>query len=388
MSRPHSSEPYRGFEQGVIRPPSEARSLLLRVTRNCPWNRCSFCPVYKAKKFSIRPVAHVKRDIDAIHRHVATLRDLTVGHETASPAVGLDAARELPPDELPAFQAAYHWLTKGGMRSVFLQDANSLAVKPDHLLEILRHLQARFPEVERVTSYARSPSLVRLQPDVLSAFRAAGLKRIHIGLESGADQVLARVQKGATKEMHIQAGRLVKDAGIELSEYYMPGLGGRDLTRANALETADALNRIDPDFIRLRSLAIPGGIPLYTEYQEGAFAKCSDVEVQEEILLCLENLDGITSKVRSDHILNLLPEIHGRLPEDRDHMCEAVRNFLGLDPRERLLYQVGRRLGIFDGLRDMQDESRRGIATVNVQRLGITPENCDQILDDLMRQFV
>jgi hypothetical protein len=344
--------------------------------------------VYKAKKFSIRPVAHVKRDIDAIHRHVAILRDLTVGHETASPEAVLDAARELPPDELPAFQAAYQWFTKGGMRSVFLQDANSLAVKPDHLLEILRHLQARFPEVERVTSYARSPSLVRLQPDVLSAFRAAGLKRIHIGLESGADEVLARVQKGATKEMHIQAGRLVKDAGIELSEYYMPGLGGRDLTRANALETADALNQIDPDFIRLRSLAIPGGIPLYTEYQEGAFAKCSDVEVQEEILLCLENLDGITSKVRSDHILNLLPEIHGRLPEDRDHMCEAVRNFLGLDPRERLLYQVGRRLGIFDGLLDMQDEGRRGIATANVQKLGITPENCDQILDDLMRRFV
>ena len=108
----------------------------------------------------------------------------------------------------------------------------------------------------------------------------------------------------------------------------------------------------------------------------------------KEILLCLENLDGITSKVRSDHILNLLPEIHGRLPEDRDHMCEAVRNFLGLDPRERLLYQVGRRLGIFDGLLDMQDEGRRGIATANVQKLGITPENCDQILDDLIRRFV
>ena len=147
--------PYQGVEQGPIRPPSEAHSLLIRVTRNCPWNQCTFCPLYKDEKFSIRPVEDIKRDIDTIARHIGQLRELAgETGELASDAVRRLHA-QLEPEEQPGFEAALHWFV-GGMESVFLQDANSLVVKPPRLMEILTHLKAHFPGIRRITSYARS----------------------------------------------------------------------------------------------------------------------------------------------------------------------------------------------------------------------------------------
>ena len=135
---------YRGFEQGPIRPPSEAASLLIRVTRNCPWNRCSFCPVYKGSKFSLRPVDHVKRDIDMVHRHVEAIRRST--DDTGQPPAERYLRRRGPrrPGEVQALNAAVHWHT-GGMRSIFLQDANSLIIKPADLVAILTHLKTALP---------------------------------------------------------------------------------------------------------------------------------------------------------------------------------------------------------------------------------------------------
>ena len=125
------------------------------------------------------------------------------------------------------------------------------------------------------------------------------------GSNQAPDKVLKMVKKGATKAQHIEAGIKVKNAGMELSEYVMPGLGGRAFSRIHAMETADALNQIDPDFIRLRTLAIPDSIPLHTDWTAGTFEKCTDLEMAEEILLLIEQLSGITSMIKSDHILNL-----------------------------------------------------------------------------------
>ena len=215
-----------------------------------------------------------------------------------------------------ALYAARNWLLAGGT-SVFLQDSNSLIIKPDHLVTILLHLKAAFPGIERITSYARSQTIARMDDADLARIAAAGLNRIHIGLESGCDEVLARVKKGADKAAHILAGCKVKQAGMELSEYYMPGLGGRALSRQHALESADALNRINPDFIRLRTLALPEGLELTREQANGGFEKMGDRETAEELLLFLQSLSGITSRVKSDHILNLFEEIDGILPDDR-----------------------------------------------------------------------
>jgi radical SAM superfamily enzyme YgiQ (UPF0313 family) len=183
--------PYAGFEQGPIRPPSEADSLLIRVNRNCPWNRCTFCSLYKKRKFSIRPVEDVVRDIDTIH------------HFTKQIAAGA------PPQSLRGSQqevlAAWIWYC-AGMESVFLQDADSLTYRPENLLRILHHLRERFPEVRRVTCYARSASLARTPDRALKELAAAGLNRIHVGMESGSETLLKLVRKGVGKDEQVAAG--------------------------------------------------------------------------------------------------------------------------------------------------------------------------------------
>ena len=376
--RPDSRDmTYQGFEQGPIRPPSEAHSLLLRVTRNCPWNHCTFCPVYKGARFSVRPVAHILRDIDAVYEATQQLRE-----GTREPAV-MGQAQGDP----RAWAAAGNW-GRFGRRLVFIQDANSLVVAPGDLMVILRHLTARFPEVTRITSYARSSTIANLDAGALADLRDAGLSRIHIGMESGANAVLKMVRKGATQRLHIRAGLKVKAAGMELSEYYMPGLGGRLRLEANAVETAAALNQINPNFIRLRTLAIPTHIPLYEDYAAGRFHKATDVETARELLLFLESLSGITSALRSDHILNLLPEVDGQLPQDQTRLMGIVGAFLKLEPELQFIYRVGRRTGILSGLGDLADPGKIARVEAICREYGLRPDDVDAVTDDLMRRFI
>ena len=378
---------YRGFEQGPIRPPSEAYSLLIRVTRNCPWNRCTFCPVYKKERFSIRRVEHIKRDIDTVYKYITLAKEI-IGNSRHFPKSALNSlANKSDPDEYGAFEAAVHWIM-GGMESIFIQDANSLVIKPDHLIEILRYLREKFPLVERITSYARSDTIARITDEHLKSMADAGLNRIHIGLESGSDEVLKRVQKGVTKEIHITAGLKVKRAGIELSEYVMPGLGGKTFWETHARETADALNRINPDFIRLRTLAIPTHLELYKEYESGIFKKNTELETVKEILLFIENLEGIDSKVKSDHILNLFQDLEGRLPGDKAQMTGILKSFLDMDPQRQCVYQVGRRIGLFNGLSDMTIPDRLAAAESVCQQYGVTIENVDALIDEQTKRFI
>ncbi len=386
-ARQRDNNPYYGFEQGPIRPPSEARSLLIRVTRNCPWNRCAFCPVYKGERFSVRPEDQVITDIDAVDRFVKALKALADGQGRISRQDMNARFADLAAHEQQAFSAALNWYA-GGMQSIFLQDANSLVIKPDSLIRILRHLRSRFPWVDRITSYARSHTIARISDAHLKQMQAAGLNRIHIGLESGSDAVLERVSKGTDKRTQIKAGRKVKRAGMQLSEYVMPGLGGRDLSRDHALETADALNQIDPDFIRLRTLAIPGRIPLAEEYRSGRFVKLNDVEMVGEIRLFVENLDGITSMIASDHILNLFEEVQGRLPEAKAQILAVLDRFLSLSAQDQCRFQVGRRLGIFTRLADLDSPRRREKVDAFCGQHGITPENVDNMVDDMMKRFI
>lgn len=382
-----STPPYQGFEQGPIRPPSEAASLLIRVTRNCPWNHCTFCPVYKGDRFSLRPVAHVKQDIDRLHRYASRIRAVADGDNRISrPDLDAIMAHTAGGDEA-AFQAALHWLG-GGMTSIFLQDANSLITPPADLIEILEYLKMRFGWVTRITSYARSHTIARIADSDLAAMASAGLNRIHIGLESGADRVLQRVRKGVDKATHIRAGLKVRQAGMELSEYVMPGLGGRELSHEHALETADALNHINPDFIRLRSLAIPHQVPLFADYAEGRFEKCTDTMVAQEILFFLEMLDGISSTLCSDHILNLFQNVEGKLPDDKPKMVGVIRRFLDMAPQDRVYYQIGRRLGMFNNLDDMQQPTPMDQVRRICRDNGITADNVDAVIEEVMRRFI
>jgi radical SAM superfamily enzyme YgiQ (UPF0313 family) len=386
-SRREHDAAYHGFEQGPIRPPSEARSLLIRVTRNCPWNHCAFCPVYKGARFSVRPEAHVIEDIDSIHRQGNTLNRLADGDGRILGSHIDELMQQLAPHEQAPMAAALNWFA-GGMRSIFLQDANSLVIKPDSLIRILRHLRSCFPWVARITSYARSHTVARISDDHLQQMRDAGLNRIHIGLESGSDAVLRMVRKGVDKRTQIKAGQKVKTAGMQLSEYVMPGLGGTELSRDHAVETADALNRIDPDFIRLRSLAIPNGIPLADDHRKGRFVKLNDAGMVREIRLFIEHLDGIHSMIASDHILNLFEEVQGRLPEAKPAILEVLDRFLGLSVDDRMRFQVGRRLGVFRRLSDLDSAKRRERVDAFCDQHGIVPANVDQAIDEMMKRFI
>ncbi len=381
------AEPYSGFEQGPIRPPSEANSLLIRVTRNCPWNHCTFCPVYKKRRFSLRPKAHVIEDIEAVYRHLEHLQSLADANGRVLQTDLNDHLRSIANHEFAPFQAAVQWYS-AGMRSIFLQDANSLIIKPADLIEILEHLQRRFPQVERITSYARSHTIARISDDHLAAMRRAGLDRIHIGLESGSDLVLKKVRKGSDKATQVKAGRKVKQAGMQLSEYLMPGLGGRELSELHATESADALNQINPDFIRLRTLALPGRTPLAEAHRQGRFEKCTDVEMAVELRLFIASLTGITSQIKSDHILNLFEEIDGRLPGDQATMLGVLDRFLEMPRDAQMRYQVGRRLGIFRRLSDMEKPRRTDKVDAFCREHQITVDSVDGMVDELMKRFI
>lgn len=381
------NEIYEGFELGPIRPPSEAHSLLLRITRNCPWNKCKFCGLYKGKRFSIRPVSHIKQDIDRVRNHIdkihAVVQKSPVGKNPNISAL----LAETPRTEQMVFQVAHNWF-RGGMKSIFLQDANSLIIKPDDLVEILNHVRNRFPQVERITSYARSHTIAQINDEDMARFASAGLNRIHIGMESAADGVLDFVKKGVDKQTHIKAGQRVKQAGIELSEYFMPGLGGRENSRANALETADAVNRINPDFIRIRTLAVPDSSDLATDVREGRFTKLNDVETAQELLLFLENLEGITSTLKSDHILNLFQEVEGVLPQDKSTMIAPIKKFLAMPPEKQMLYRVGRRTGVFSNLNDLNHPDLVRNAEAAGLGYGVTPDTVDEFTDKMIKQFI
>jgi hypothetical protein len=369
-------QPEHPFEQGPIRPPSEAQSLLLRVTRNCPWNRCTFCSVYKKREFSLRPVEEVLQDIDAVYRCVELLQELKAG----GPGAAGRLARR--PEDEEAFFAAKNWLA-GGMKSIFLQDADSLAMKPDELIAVLRHIRLRFPQVERITSYARSVTVARIGDDDLRAMAEAGLNRIHIGLETGSDRILRMIKKGVTKAIHIQAGIKTRKAGIELSEYVLTGIGGREFSREHALETADALNQINPDFIRFRTLHVRDTVKLFENAEGCRWEQASDLVLAREILLLIEQLDQVTSRLKSDHMLNLFQEIDGTLPQDRERLMGILQQFIALPRSAQALFQVGKRFGYCWRLSDLEIPGRAAQVEEVCRQLGITPDNVDEKIIEL-----
>ncbi|MFZ0240423.1 MAG: radical SAM protein [Desulfobacterales bacterium] len=341
------------FEQGPIRPPNEARSLLLRLTRNCPWNQCLFCPVYKNRKFSLRTVAEIKQDIqaarDVADDIIALSRQLGSDGEVDDRVVSHLFNRSEYGD---AHRGVAAWLFHK-TDACFLQDADNLIMKTDDLVAVLEFLREKFPTISRVTTYSRSRTVVRKSVEDLRRIRQAGLDRVHIGLETGYDPLLKLMKKGVSAAQQVDAGKKLLTAGMELSEYVMPGLGGREMWREHALATADVLNRINPHFIRLRSLRVPQRVPLYGKLADGSFTMQTDDMLAEEIKLFVENLDGITSTVTSDHIMNLLEEVSGKLPEDKPKMLAVIGRYQDLDDTNRLIYRAGRRGGAYRSLDDL-----------------------------------
>jgi len=268
-----------------FRPPSEADSLLLRVTRGCPWNRCAFCPMYKDIRFEKRSVASVKRDIDTAKAY-----------------------------------------TGDNVETVFIGDSDSLIITTDEVCEILGHLHGAFPSLSRVTSYARAQTLKRKSLQSLQKIRDAGLTRLHIGLETGSARLLARIKKGAGPETMIRACTKAKDAGFEVSLYVLVGIGGEANWREHASDTAKVLNRIDPDFIRVRTLVPQPGTPVYQWWREGSFEMARPETILREQKALIQDL-SVTSQYLSDHVSNYA-SINGSLPADKTAMLAIIDEVL------------------------------------------------------------
>lgn len=335
------------FKVGPIRPPSEANSLLLQVTENCSWNKCKFCMLYKGHAFRTRPVEDIKRDIDVM----AQYRDMILAHERDG-AFDEDALNKefhaLPSfDAKMNYQMVFTWLTQGGREAIFLQDANTMVLRPNWLVEIVSHIKERFPELNRITSYGRADTLARISLEDLKRIKEAGLDRIHSGFESGSDNVLKLIDKGSTQEQEIVGGKKVKEAGMELSIYFMPGVGGKEYSKENAVETAKVINAVNPDFIRLRTFVLRSGSLMDDLRKEGNYKECTDMEKLLEIRELIANIDPekVDGKLTSDHIINLLPRVDGYLNRDIPRILEYIDGFLALPREEQKIFQLARRMG-------------------------------------------
>ncbi len=275
----------RNYDFPPFRPPSEANSLLLRVTRGCPWNRCTFCSMYKGMKFEIRDLEEILGDIKL--------------------------AKDLYGDRV---------------RTIFIGDSNSLVAKTEMLVKILNALFSSFPHIERVTSYARAKTIAKKPLEDLIKIYQAGLTRLHVGLETGDRDLLKEIEKGATPEEMIEGGRKAKKAGFEYSLYVLLGVGGEEKWEQHAKGTAEVLNQVDPHFIRVRTFIPQPNSPLYEAMVEGSFQPASPETILKETKLLLEKLQ-VTSQFLSDHISNLLP-LHGKLPEDKEKMIQMLEEAL------------------------------------------------------------
>ncbi|MBP2626102.1 MAG: Radical domain protein [Firmicutes bacterium] len=275
------------YEGTVYRPPSEAGSLLIQATIGCPHNQCTFCAMYKGTKFRIRPVADIKQD--------------------------LDKAKTIYDDDVD---------------TLFLPDGNTILMKTADLIEIISYAKQVFPKLQRVTMYGSSKFILRKSEEELRLLQQNGLTRIHSGMESGDDVVLAKICKGVTAEETIQAGLKVKNAGIELSVYVMPGIGGRERSTEHAENSAYVLNQFNPDFIRLRTFFPMRGTPIFEEYRTGAFQLLTAHEALRETKLFISKLD-VTSALYSDHHSNYA-QVNGYLPAAKGKMLEKIDYLLTL----------------------------------------------------------
>lgn len=273
------------YEGRVFRPPSEAYSLIVQVTIGCSHNRCTFCDMYKEKQFRVRSLDDIKRDFDAARR-------------------------------------AYKHVDR-----IFLADGDALMCRAEHMAAVLRYIREKFPECERVTSYGSPKSVLVKTPEELKMLRDLGLSMIYLGLESGSDEVLRRINKGETADEIVRAGLMVKEAGMKLSVTCIAGLGSLELSEEHAIKTAQALSRMKPEYIGLLTLLFELETPLMREWKAGKFYLMNPVEIAAETLTMLENIDCEGSVFRANHASNYV-NLAGTLNYEREAMCQRLRQAL------------------------------------------------------------
>ena len=334
-----------GFEIAAVRPPTENFSLAINTHFYCPHGKCAFCPsklFSPTPKFQRRTLDEIKSDID----NAKQLNDILLKFGNVNQFSIMQMISRYPLLRECSIHLAY-WHLYSDARTSFLGGANPLIYKQEFLSEILDHMRDVFPSINRITSYGRTRTAAKKGAQFFSKLNEAGLDRIHVGLESGSDKVLEIMNKGTTSELHVKGGRNIIDGGISLCTYVMPGLGGKKWSSEHALETARVINEIQPDYVRLRTLEIFPATPLYLKLKSGDFQELTEEEVIQEERLLVENIECKTT-ITSDSAANLLLEVWGELPKDKDKIISSIDSYLAMDDKKKIEFSLKRRLEAFE----------------------------------------
>ena len=269
------------YEEPVFRPPSEADSLILQATIGCSYNECSFCGMYRSKRFRIRSFDELRREI--------------------------------------------HWAREslGPVRKVFLADGDALVAKASYLRRVLDELRDVFPQLRRVSTYASPQALQVRSVEEMRDLRDAGLTLYYLGVESGHDEVLAKLRKGIDAAGMIACANKAVEAGVKLSTMILLGAGGRERSAAHAEESARVLNAIGPRFVSTLVMTPVEGTPLWEEDRREEFEHLSPIELAAELRVFIAGLELEGAVFRSNHASNYLA-LAGTLPKDKQRLLDVL----------------------------------------------------------------
>lgn len=268
------------YDMPLFRPPSEANSLIIQATIGCSHNRCTFCGMYKMKKFRVKSVEEIKLELEIFRKFFPKVR------------------------------------------RIFLADGNALCMDTGDLIEIIRYARKLYPELERVSAYATPMDLLEKSKEELEELCSEGLEMVYLGVESGDDDVLEEIKKGVNSEEMVRAGRKAIDAGMTLSITAITGLGGKELSFRHAKNTAKVLNKMQPQYTAFLTLMIVENTPLHYKLKKGEFKPLNQLEILQELRWVIEEIDYKTV-FRANHASNYLP-IKANLPDERDEVLKLV----------------------------------------------------------------
>ena len=274
------------YEGTLYRPPSEARSLIIQVTIGCAHNRCTFCNMYREKKFRVREKEEIMRDLDECRAYYGPM-----------------------------------------VRRVFFADGDALVVKTELLLELLDYVHKNFPAVERIAAYGTAKDVLKKSEEDLKALAAAGLELIYLGAESGDDRVLEHIKKDVKAADIIAAGQKLKRCGLQTSVTLISGLGGRDRLEQHAVASGQLISAVKPEYVSILTLMLEPGTPLYEQHKAGKFELLTADEVAREMVLFLENTDSQGSIFRSNHASNYVP-LGGTLNQDTPKLLAQLHQVM------------------------------------------------------------
>lgn len=274
------------YDYPLYRPPSEAYSLIIQATLGCSQNKCTFYSMYKSKKFTIKPLEQIKKEIDFFRIYVKKAE------------------------------------------RIFLADGDALIMPMKTLKEIFIYINEKFPEAERISLYGSPKSILLKTPEELLELKNLGLGLIYLGVESGSDKILSSVKKGVSREEIIAAGKKVKKVGIPLSVTAIAGLGGKENSIEHAVETASLISEINPDYFSVLTLMLEEGTELLEEYKKGNFIPLSSSEILEETTLMIKNINVKEKCIfRSNHASNYV-SLKGTLPYEKENILKTIDSAL------------------------------------------------------------